>query len=206
MSACASDLSTRSDQADLPLVPNGKTRSPPVGLLSAEAHEDTWRIIEAYSRPGLPFELQLWWSSGAGNGATAKVTVANATRICVLARSLRIEAVNLSPVVNRVGVNVADGFAPTANQYEAQGTVVEGNAFDAAVPPFATSCRVEVGDLSVVADTAIHVVDAMGQIRGAYNAAIQPFTSGIPVGGASLVRVSHNQPATRVRVVFTLSL
>lgn len=113
---------------------------------------------------------------------------------------------NLSPVVNRVGVNVADGFAPTANQYETQGTVVEGNAFDAAVPPFATSCRVGVGDLSVVAYAVIDVVDAMGQVRGARNAAIQPITSGIHVGGSSQVRVSHNKPATHVRGVFTLSL
>lgn len=202
---CGTDLSTRSDQADLPPVPDGADTGKPVELLTAEAELDTWRIVEVFSRTGLPFEVDLSWSSGSGSGAGAQITVARSARICVLARSLRLQAASLAPVLNRVGVTVADGFAPTRNQWEVRGTVVEGAPLEAPVPPFAETCRVDVGDLATVPETLIRLFDALGTVRGAYNAALQPFI-GIPVGGAAKVVVTHNQAGTAARVVFTLSL
>jgi len=202
---CDTDLSTRSDQAELPPVPDGSTVSKLVGLLTSEANADAWRIVEVFSRSSLPFEVHLSWSSGSGSGAGAKVTVAHSTRICVLARSLRVEAANLAPKANRVGITVADGFAPTRNQWEVRGDVVEGAPFEADVPPYAETCRVELGDLNVVPNTLIGLRDALGNIRAVYNAALLPF-SGIPVGGAASVLVNHNEPATKARVVFHLSL
>lgn len=199
------DLTTRADQADLPPVPDGSLVGKATPLLTSEAHADDWRIIEVFSRTGLPFEVELGWSSGSGSGAGARVTVAHSTRICVLARSLRITAANLAPVVNRVGVTVADGFAPTRNQWEVRGSVVEGSFFEAVVPPFAETCRVELGDLSVVPNTLIALVDALGTPRGLYNAALLPF-SGIPVGGAAKVLTTNNSGPTPARVVFHLSL
>ena len=47
---CGTDLSTRSDQADLPPVPDGADTGKPVELLTAEAELDTWRIVEVFSR------------------------------------------------------------------------------------------------------------------------------------------------------------
>lgn len=176
-----------------------------VDLLTAEAELDTWRIVEVFSRTGLPFTVDLSWSSGSGSGAGAQVTVARASRICVLARSLRIQAANLAATVNRVGVTVADGFAPTRNQWEVRGDVVEGAPLEAPVPPFAESCRVDIGDLATIPETLIRLFDALGNVRGVYNAALQPFI-GIPVGGAARVVVSHNQASTKARVVFHLSL
>jgi hypothetical protein len=202
---CGTDLSTRSDQADLPPVSGGGDVGKSVDLLTAEAEQDTWRVVEVFSRTGLPFEVDLSWSSGSGSGAGAQITVARSARICVLARSLRVQAANLAAVLNRVGVTVADGFAPTRNQWEVRGDVDEGLDLEARVPPFAETCRVDIGDLATVPETLIRVFDALGNVRGAYNAALQP-SVGIPVGGASRVLVTHFQSLTKARVVFHLSL
>ncbi len=177
----------------------------PVELLNTEAEVDTWRIVEVFSRTGLPFEADLSWSSGSGSGAQAQVTVARSARICVHARSLRISTTNLAKKLNRVGVTVADGFTPTRNTWEIPGGVAEGSPFEANVPPFAETFRVELGQLGAYANTQIAVHDALGDVRASYNAAFQP-AFGIPVGGASKVEVTTNHTGTLARVVFTLSL
>ncbi|MCB9679814.1 MAG: hypothetical protein H6737_32205 [Alphaproteobacteria bacterium] len=202
------ELTTRADQADLPariqlmaVVLPGK----PVELLNTEAEIDTWRIVEVFSRTGLPFEADLSWSSGTGSGAGAQVTVSRSARICVLARSLRISATNLAKKLNRVGVTVADGFAPTRNTWEVPTGVAEGTPLEVDVPPFAETFRLELAEPGAYAATQIAVKDALGDTRGAYNAAFQPH-SGIPVGGASKIAATTTHPGTLARVVFHLSL
>jgi hypothetical protein len=202
------ELTTRADQADLPariqlmaVVLPGK----PVELLNTESEVDTWRIVEVFSRTGLPFEADLSWSSGTGSGAGAQVTVARSARICVLARSLRISTTNLAKKVNRVGVTVADGFAPTRNTWEVPTGVGEGTPLEVAVPPFAETFRLELAELGAYPNTQIAVKDALGDTRGSYNAALQP-ASGIPVGGASKIAATTTHPGTLARVVFHLSL
>lgn len=177
----------------------------PVELLHAEAEADTWRVVEVFSRSGLPFEADLSWSSGTGSGAGVQFTVARATRVCVLARSLRLSTTNLAKKANRVGVTVADGFAPTRNTRDVAGGVGAGTPFVVPVPPFAETCRVELATLAAYPDTQIAVVDALGDTRGAYVAPLQP-ASGIPVGGASRIEVTSTHPGTLARVVFHLSL
>ena len=205
---CGLELTTRSDQAELPariqlaaVVLPGK----PVEQLNTEAEVDTWRIVEVFSRTGLPFEVDLSWSSGSGSGAVAQVTVARSTRICLHARSLRISSTNLAKKINRVGVTVADGFTPTRNTWEVPIAVGEGEPFTSIVPPFAETFRVELGQLAAYPNTQIAVKDALGDVRATYNAALQP-VYGIPVGGASKVEVSTNHPGTLARAVFHLSL
>ena len=97
--ASACELSSRSDGRDLPAWADSLKLLP---LLNAEAPGADWRIVEAFSRSGLPFELSLAWSSGGGAGARAHITVARAARVCVFARNLRIEAGNLADAINDV--------------------------------------------------------------------------------------------------------
>lgn len=205
---CGTELTTRADQAELParlqlaaVTLPGK----PVELLNAEAEADTWRIVEVFSRTGLPFEVGLSWSSGTGSGAGAQVTVARATRICVFARSLRITATNLAKKLNRVGVTVADGFTPSRNTWEVPAVIGAGSTFEAEVPPFADSLGLDLADLAAVVTTQIRVHDALGDVRASYNAAFQP-PNGVPVGGASKVEVTTTHPGTLARLVFHLSL
>ena len=56
-----------------------------VDLLSAEACQGTWRIVEVVSASGGPFELRLAWSAGDGAGQEAKMTVARGTRFSIFA-------------------------------------------------------------------------------------------------------------------------
>lgn len=205
---CGIELTTRADQADLPpvgLTVAGPVPARPVELLTSEAELDTWRIVEVFSRTGLPFEVDLSWSSGSGSGASAQVTVARSTRICVLARSLKIQATNLGTVLNRVGVTVADGFAPTRNQWEVRGTVGEGSPLNTAIPPFAEHVRVDVAQLGVVPNTTLQLFDALGDLRSTTAAGAQP-SPGVPVGGTAKLRVASTGQPTRARAVFLLSL
>lgn len=204
---CGVELSTRADTADLPpvtvllavVVP-----AKPVELLKGEAELDTWRIVEVFSKSGLPFDLHLAWASGGGSGAEAKVTVARSARICVYARSMRLVAENLCDKPNRVGVTVADGYAVTRNQWEQRGAVVEGSPLALQVPPFAETFRVELADPTTLASTLIRLRDGVGTTRALFSALLQP-AAGIPVGGAATVEVSGNDNVD-ARVVFHLSL
>ena len=208
---CGTALSTRSDQADLPAASGSQVAGKPAVLLTSEAEQDAWRLIEVFSRTGKPFEVELHWSSGGGSGASAKVTVAHAARICVMARSLRLSASNLAPVSNRVGVTVADGFVETRNRYEVPVALAIGEVLRVRPPPFAETFRVEVptpastSGQEEAAEASISVMDAFNQPRAVFTPSEQS-CCGVPVGGADHIVVSHQDSAIQGRVVFHLSL
>ena len=199
---CSSELSCRSDGRDLPAW-NAELKL--INLLDADASAADWRIVEVFSRTGLPFELLLVWSAGGGAGAEARITVARAARICVFARGLRVQAGNLADAINRVGVTVADAYAVTENQWEATGeTLDHGTTADVPVPPFARRVRVEMADATLLPTTTLKVYDGQSTLRSTVAADKQP-PEGVPVGGARTVQVAASG-ATAWRAVFTLSL
>jgi len=199
---CGTELTTRSDGKDLPAWDTALKLQP---LLDAEAELDTWRIVEAFSKTGLPFELELGWSSGGGSGSLAWITVARATRICVLARSLRVRAGNLADATNRVGITVADAYAVTENQWEhTASSPDQGVQLDVPVPPFARFVRVELADPSGLPTTLLRVYDGLGTLRATVAGDKQP-PAGIPVGGARRFTVTSGSIGAW-RAVFTLSL
>lgn len=209
---CGTALSTRSDQADLPPASGSQAAGKPAVLLTSEAEQDAWRLIEVFSRTGKPFEVELHWSSGGGSGASAKITVAHAARICVMARTLRLSASNLAPVSNRVGVTVADGFVETRNRYEVPVGLAIGEVLRVRPPPFAESFRVEVevptsgsGGQEEPPEPSISVMDAFNQPRATFTPSNQCCT-GIALGGTDHIQVSHKDSAVQGRVVFHLSL
>ncbi len=131
-------LSQRSSQERLVATPAGK--DPVVtDLLRAEACAGAWRIVEAFSASGGPFELLVAWSGGDGVGQEARLTVPRATRLAVYASSMTVRVANLVPVENRVGCSVADGYCVSANQYEVRGVVPSSASppIPVAIPPFA---------------------------------------------------------------------
>ena len=205
---CGVELTTRSDGADLPpvivLLAGTVIPSKPVELLKAEAEVDAWRLVEAFSRNGLPFDVTLAWSSGSGSGAEATFTISHASRIGVFARSLRVVATNQSNHLNRVGVTIADGFAPTRNAWELRGDLDPAAPTTIAVPPFAETLRVDLADNTLAPTTEVRLVDGIGLQRGTVLVSAQP-SGGIPVGGTSRVRLVTTA-ATRFRAHFTLSL
>jgi hypothetical protein len=198
-----SELSTRSDAKELAIYAGGAPTFQ--SMLDADSEAATWRIVEAYSLDGAPFELEVSWSAGAGSGPHARVTIARSGRVAVFARGLRIRAANLSSAKNRVGVNVADGFAPSRNVAEIRGTTGEQNAAtEVEIPPFAEDFTLEAADPDALPDIEVRVYDGLGTLRAAY-AGDEQLSTGIAVGGAGKVEVSAPTP-TDFRVVFQLSL
>lgn len=204
------DLSTRSDERalipiDIEAWFGGEQQLEYVSLLNAEALEDTWRIIEAFSRHGNPFELEVQWAAGTGSGSKARVTVANATRVCVFARSLVVRVANLSVEENRVGVTIADGFAPSENQWEVTGFVDDITPAEIKIPPYARRLRVEVSDPDEAANTLVSLDDGLDVTRSSFVVADQP-DSGVYVGGIHTVRLEIPANSTDFRIVFLLTL
>lgn len=198
----STDLSHRSDAKELP--PASGTLFPSCELLNADSGAAAWRLVECFSERGLPFELVLRWSGGAGSGAHARMTVAHASRVCVFARSLTIQAINLTITPNRVGVTVADGFAPTANVWE-QRTSCDGvSPVALSVPPFALSFQVQLADRTALPRTSISIFDGLGALQSQLFGLNQPGIA-TPVGGAGRIDVLTGG-ATNLRAIFQLSI
>ncbi|MCB9779736.1 MAG: hypothetical protein H6742_14320 [Alphaproteobacteria bacterium] len=179
-----------------------------VDLLRGEACGGAWRIVEAYSASGGPFELHAAWSGGEGAGQEAKITVPRATRFAVFAASLSLKAANLSGSENRVGCNVADGYCVSANQYEVRGVGIQLAAelvsLPLTIPPFATHFRVDCADDAQLPGLAIKVYDGVGNVTVDLTGDKQP-SPGVPLGAAGKVEVAA--PADlRFRGVFLLSI
>lgn len=194
-------LSTRSDQVALPgLADPHRFRE----VLAAEASQDTWRIVELFTLGGGPFEAELAWSSGSGVGAQARITVAQATRVGVYARAIRVSARNVGPDDNRVGVTIADGHAMTRNQWEVRETVRPTAATVVQVPPFARSVRLDLADPAVMPGAELWLVDGGSVLRARVRADQQP-DQGVLVGGAREVHL-HADAEVPCRLVFDLTL
>lgn len=198
----STELSHRSDAKEL-LGASGTDR-PTLELLNADSGAAAWRLVECFSEKGLPFELSLRWSGGAGTGAHARVTVAHATRICVFARAITILATNLATTPNRVGVTVADGFAPTANVWEQRLSCDGSTPLRLTVPPFALSFQVHLAERAALPGASLSIVDGMGSVQSRYPG-LTPTGSAIPVGGAAYIEVTTGAPSN-LRAVFQLGL
>lgn len=179
-----------------------------VDLLRGESGCGAWRIVEAYSASGGPFELYAAWSGGDGMGQEAKITVPRATRFSVFASSLSLRVANLSGSENRVGCNVADGYCVSANQYEVRGTGLQLAAVLASlpltVPPFATHFRVDCADDTQLPSLGIKVYDGVGNVTVDLTGDKQP-SPGVPLGAAGRVEVAAPD-GLRFRGVFLLSI
>ena len=194
-------LSTRSDTAELEGFSN-ETRW--VQVLDTEAQAACWRIVEAFSLDGAPFDLEVTWSSGGGAGARAKATVSRSTRLCVFARALRVLASNHSSSVNRVGVTVADGFSGSRNRWEVRGRTSAQEATELEIPPFADTLRLEMADPDQLTGTSLMVYDGQGTLRAKVTGDGQS-SAGLPLGGAARVTIEA-ATETDFRVVYRLTL
>lgn len=173
-------------------------------LLASEAPAAAWRVMEAFSVSGRPFELWLRWSAGSGAGAECRVTVARSTRVGLFARSVIVDAANLSSQENKVGVTVADGAVHTRNHWEVRGQAQEAVENDVELPAFADRLRLELADPALLAAAEIRFYDAQGVLRGVTLGDQQP-SGGLPLGGADQVRLVVGA-TTAFRAVYGLHL
>ena len=201
MSRSATDLPVRSNVA---VFPSREGESLVwESLLNTSARVDTWRIIELISSSKIPFEAKVAWSAGTGTGSHAQISVARATRLCVFARALHIEAANLGSQKNKVQVTVADGHCSSRNQHAVSGTI-SSKVTPIAIPPFAAHCHVEANDWRRLRQVDVRLRDGLGQVVGSWNGHRQP-PAGILLGGAgSLELIAPLKMFYRVVFVLTL--
>lgn len=180
------DFDRRSGEATLP-ASSGSPSYLSRALFDQQASGDNWRLVHAYSRDGLPFQVRLRWSAGDTSALEAEITVPRAMRACVFARSLQIHGANLAPSANRVWVSVPDGYAETANVFELLGSqnVTEQRV---SVPPFATRMRLDLEQDTAYATSYLRIMDALGTTRAHVYANSQP-DQGLPLGSAHNVYV-----------------
>lgn len=180
-----------------------------VKLLDSEGPCAEWRLVELFSGNegvGGPFNAAIWWSGGGGSGQMMKLSTPRGTRVCVYARSVRIQVANLlTSAGQRISGRVAEAFMPTANQWEEPGVGQAGGAaFPVDIPPFALTWRYETVTAANLAATTLDVLDGGGTIISSFlgNAQVAPAN---PLGGARRINVSA-PAAVRWRVVFHLAL
>jgi hypothetical protein len=198
---CKSDLSIRS--RTVALAENNTALFTWQDLLSAESGKAAWRLVEFFGlavRPS-PFLARIEWSSGGGAGGRVDVVVPTATRVCIMARSVRVKVAHRLNAAQTVGVNIADGRESTDNVWEEWHTGAVGPA-SIPIPMFAQRARFEAADIAALAAAQLDFKDGLGTLRGRFTGGAQP-SAGISIAGAKSLEVTCTAAA---RVLFDLAL
>ncbi len=179
-------------------------------LISTEAQEDEWRIVELISTNNLPFEAEITWGNGSGAGASITISVARSTRICIYARSISIRVANLVANTfpfngdNAVRVNISDGHDNTKNQMDIINRLDTGvGTEEVPIPNFASWFRLELADPTAAGATSfVELISPLGGVMSKTFYADQP-SQGTPIGAAVAMLVHAD---SGYRVVFYLHM
>ena len=178
--------------------------SGPKTILQADDGAQGWRIIEAWSRTGLPWDMVLEWSrSGGVTGVTTIVSVAHAVRVCVYAAALSIGGTNRTDVDNPVGATVADGCMPTSNTFDVWGSCDGTTPFSVQVPPFAHRVAIMLAEPAAALSTTVTYYSGTG--ARVVNMGIGTPDYGLVLGVTDRIEIL-TPVATDVRATFFLSL
>lgn len=188
----------RSERATLP-----ENNTQVVSLFRA-GDAQCWRVIEAWSADGLPWELHLDWTLANGPGGNgARVSVSQSVRVCVFASDLKLSGLNRSTSPNHVGVAVANGFMPTANVLDSWQLCDGTTPVVFEVPPFAQRFDLQLGSRHLLNSTAVALIDGTG-------ARIELSADALPAAGIGVGAVDRIEVLTPVscqlRAIFMLSL
>jgi len=162
-----------------------------------------WRLIEAASSTGLPFELKLGWSAGAAMATEARVTIGGFGRVCLLCRALKIEAANLVNETNTISVAVVDASLGTTNVWELCVACDGVSPVEISRPAWAHTAQIGLSDRSLIPDTTVSLFDAQLVLRAQHSLKWVP-PMGLPLGATRKMQILTPEPA-RVRVLFSLS-
>ena len=188
----------RSDRRTL----TARSGAAPAAFERVLAFEDTDaapRIIEVGSRGGKPFRARIGWTLSGGVGGQYQITTSFAARVCIVARTLTIDAANLSSSPHEVTALVADGMLPTSNVFEVEHETAPASE-TVPIPAGARTVRL---DASVSGASGwLRLLNGNGNPIARRDIADIP-AGGLVVGGASTVVVTCSAPC---RVVFELSI
>lgn len=176
--------------------------SSPTRILAASGCQG-WRLIEAWSENGRPWELRLAWTLGNGSGSSARISVSSAVRVSVFAEHLQLDALNRSTDSNKVGVAVVNGQVATANAYDEWHQCNGIDAVALKVPPFAQRFDLQLQDRRLLATTSVKLIGGQGEFIELKGDAIP--ASGLAIGSIDSIQVLTSV-SMQLRAIFYLGL
>lgn len=163
-----------------------------------------WRLIEAWSHDGRPWELFLNWSvSGAIQSTGLRVSVGTAARVCVFGIAVEVGALNRSLQSQQIGLMVATGHEWTRNHLDRWAQADGVNAVSFKVPPYAARVELMMSERSAAAMTMVKVIGGMGQEVACPFSAIP--ADGIPLGDVTELEIAP-PVAMMLRATFYLTV
>lgn len=175
----------------------------PRRILAASGMCQGWRMIEAWSEGGKPWELRLKWTLGNGSGTQARLSVSSAVRVSVFAEDIQLDAVNRSSASNPVAAAVVDGQVPSCNVYDEWTTCDGVNAVTLEVPPFAQRFDLQLQERLWLASTQVKLMGGLGEHIELRGDSIP--SSGLAVGSIDSIQVLTST-RMQLRAIFYLSL
>lgn len=177
-----------------------------VALAPTHSRRADWRIIDLWTVDSRsPWQVEVTWGAGDAAGQTVVISVAQATRICVHASSLRVRARNFCRNAQKINVAIADGFDPTRNQLEFQDNLDAGFPVEIAIPAFADRLHLEIANRALAGTTEIRQHNANATEVGRCFVSDLYGGPGLPVGHLSHVEIVA-AGVTTMRAIFTLRL
>lgn len=162
-----------------------------------------WRLVEAWSSKGLPWELLLSWTLGNGPGTEARISISSAARVCVFAQDIKLDGLNRSSSENPVGLAVVNGFMPTANVFDLWATCDGTNPVTFQVPPFAQRFDLQLGNRHLLSSTSVTLTNGSGANIVLPGEAIP--AAGLAIGSVDLIQVL-TPVSCQLRAIFSLGL
>jgi len=194
-------LATPADSAKLEALNKGNPEWHQILNTEDPKGASAWRCIEVLSDH--PCQLRLSWSvGGAAIGKNVLVTCPSGVRIGVFARSLRVEACNITFKENRVRVSTADAHVSGDNVFEEVGTG-SGDFIDHVPPPFAEAVAVGADVADPSTEVEIEVYDSTDTCKFSYKG--DKHQDGAYIGACERVAIKVTSDA-RYRVAWILTI
>ena len=169
-------------------------------FLSGEA-QLTWpRVVNIFSAQNRAFDARIEWTGGGGTSGVVFVTGSGGgLQLFVRCKTVRVDVANWLNVAQPVTVAIEDGFGQTQelHRIERQQALAAGANREFNIPAYAREVRVASDVPGQAALILVGQVDDGPAIMSSYTAD----EGWVPVGAASRIRVTNNNPGALVNYV-----
>lgn len=166
-----------------------------VAVLNAQAQIAWGRVVNIWSEEQRAFDARISWTSGRGMGGRVFITGGGGgIQFYVVARTLQVDLANWLNVEQTIQISVEDTDSSQTQEnrrMERAVDLVSGTSQGFAVPPYAR-------EVIVASDVPTQRGNILVELRddAPDNIAVFQASDGrIPVGAASRIRITNNDPA-----------
>ena len=165
-----------------------------VELMRTEAQSNAPRQINAWSSRALPFDLQIKWTAGGGQGGAIRLTASSGgLTFYVRCKTIEILAGNWTGVTNPVQVSIDDGAlgqVQDLRRVTRELNLAAGGVSVGGLPVYARDVWVQPSNPAQAAGLLIEFLDSAGAVMSAFTAS----QGRVPVGAASQMRLTNTNP------------